>query len=205
MIVALSIGAILAVGPALSRAAEVLSGRLGIGDAIGGAVFLGIVTSLSGTVVSVSAAARGDAPLALSDAMGGIAAQTAFLAVADFLHRRANLEHDSASVVNLFQLALLGLLLSLVMLAMAGGGFETWRVHPVSVILPVAWIVGTLIARQTGKTAPWKARITGGEEQHRDGVGATSQARGWALSTRFALLASIVGPRGWGSRCTPPS
>ena len=49
----------------------------------------------------LSAAWKGHAGLAVSNAFGGIATQTACLAIADIVYRRANLEHAAASVDNL--------------------------------------------------------------------------------------------------------
>jgi cation:H+ antiporter len=78
-----------------------------------GGVLLGATTSLSGTVTSVATAAQGHSEFAVSNAVGGIAAQTAFLAIADILYRRANLEHAAASLTNLTQSGTLILLLSI--------------------------------------------------------------------------------------------
>jgi cation:H+ antiporter len=64
-------------------------------------VLVGAVTSLPGLVTSVVGAADGDASFAVSNSLGGIAAQTSFLALADLTYRRANLEHAAASLPNL--------------------------------------------------------------------------------------------------------
>lgn len=88
-------------GVALTRRADMLADRTGLGEAVAGAVFLGVTTSLSGTVTSITAAAQGATSLSISNALGGIAAQTAFLAIADITYRRANLEHAAAELTNL--------------------------------------------------------------------------------------------------------
>ena len=65
----------------------------------------------AGTIVSITAALDGHASLAFSNSIGGIAVQTAFLAVADVTYRKANLEHAAAELANIFQaLVLIGLL-----------------------------------------------------------------------------------------------
>ena len=191
-----SVIAIALAGPRLSLSAQRLADLLGVHHAVGGAVFLGLTTSLSGTVVSVSAAVRGDASLALSNGLGGIAAQTAFLAVADFFHRR-NLEHDSASVANLFQLGLLMLLLSLVMWALAAPGISVWRLHPVSLLLPVVWVAGTVLAGRIGRSAPWVAGgATAGVESDRSTRRASRRrrgdARGWPGTVLWFLASASV-------------
>ncbi|MDA1072619.1 MAG: hypothetical protein O2825_14665 [Proteobacteria bacterium] len=93
--------AIALAGVALTYRADVVADRTGLGEAMVGAVLLGITTSLSGTVTSVTAALDGNTAMAISNAVGGIAAQTAFLAVADLFYRKANLEHAAADETNL--------------------------------------------------------------------------------------------------------
>ena len=53
----------------------------------------------------------------MSNALGGIAVQTFFLAIADMVYRRANLEHAAASAPNMMQNGLLIGLLALLLLA----------------------------------------------------------------------------------------
>ena len=127
---ALIIGAF---GTRLAGVAEVLARDTGLGQAVFGAVFLGGATSLPGIVTSVVAAASGHASLAVSDAVGGIAAQTVFLAVADTAYRKANLEHAAANVANLMQGALLVTLLGIPLLGLAT---RTW---PSSASTPSPW------------------------------------------------------------------
>ena len=68
-------------GVKMAKISDRLADRTGLGEAVMGAVFLGGSTSLSGIVTSVTAAAGGHAELAVSNAVGGIAAQTTFLAI----------------------------------------------------------------------------------------------------------------------------
>ncbi|HRX85407.1 MAG TPA: sodium:calcium antiporter, partial [Phycisphaerae bacterium] len=123
------------VGTRLARIADALADATGWGEAFFGAVFLGASTSLPGVVTSVTAAWEGHAALAFSNALGGIAAQTVFLAVADMFYRKANLEHAAASVPNMMQGALLIVLLMAVLLLMSAPAVTVWSVHPGSVAL----------------------------------------------------------------------
>lgn len=66
--------------------ADIIADRTALGEAMVGGLILGGATSLSGVVVSVTGAYSGDASFAFSNAVGGIAAQTLFLAIADLLH-----------------------------------------------------------------------------------------------------------------------
>ena len=68
---------------------------------------MGSSTSLSGIVTTINAASQSYVELAISNAVGGIAAQTAFLAIANIFYRKANLEHAAASIANIIQGTLL--------------------------------------------------------------------------------------------------
>ena len=94
-------------GSKMAAIADVLADRTGLGEALIGAVLLGAGTSISGIVTSITTAASGAPELAVSNAMGGIAAQTMFLALADIFYRKVNLEHAGASTVNLGQATVL--------------------------------------------------------------------------------------------------
>lgn len=100
-------------GTRITRVVDQLADRTGLGEATAGAVLLGAATSLSGSVLSVTAAYRGHSELAVSNALGGIAVQTFFLAIADMVYRRANLEHAAASAPNMMQNGLLIRLLAI--------------------------------------------------------------------------------------------
>ncbi|MHA7776260.1 hypothetical protein [Roseibium sp. M-1] len=122
-------GVILICGIRLTGQADRIADRTGLGEALVGGVLLGAATSLSGTVVSVTASLDVRPSLAFSNAVGGIAAQTAFLAFVDVLYRRANLEHVAADLASLFQCALLMLLLVIPLIAFTTPEVTLWQVH----------------------------------------------------------------------------
>jgi len=64
------------------------------------ALLLGAATSLPGVVTTAVGASAGDGGFAVSNALGGIAVQTAFITVADLSLGRVNLEHNAASLPN---------------------------------------------------------------------------------------------------------
>ncbi len=144
-------------GTWLTGLADRLADRTGLGEAVTGGLLLGAATSLSGTVVSISAALDGRASLAFSNAVGGIAAQTAFLALADLVYRRANLEHVAAELANVFQAALLCLMLSLALLAVTGPEMAILSIHPVSLALPVVYVLGVRATQRTRQNPMWRS------------------------------------------------
>ena len=74
-------------GVRMTHVARELASQTGIGEALMGTLFIGASTSLSGIIASVTAASYGHAELAVSNGLGGIAAQTVFLAVADMFYQ----------------------------------------------------------------------------------------------------------------------
>lgn len=184
-------------GVRLTRLADRLADRTGLGEAIIGALLLGMVTSLSGVVVSVTAAAEGRASLAFSNGVGGIAAQTAFLAVADLAYRRINLEHASAEVTSLFQAALLALMISLPFIAFATGEVTILGLHPVSLALFAVYLVGARSMSDVRAAPMWRPVRTG--ETRKDLPEGAEPRHGdiWRLGLEFLLLAAMVGGAGW--------
>jgi len=136
-------------GIRMTKCARDLAHDTGLGEAFMGALFIGASTSLSGITTSVTAAAAGHAGLAVSNGLGGIAAQTTFLAVADIVYRRANLEHAAASAENLFMSAFLLTLLGIHALAFALPELSVFSIHPASLVLLLGYIFGVRLLAQT--------------------------------------------------------
>ena len=155
--------AVLVIGLAgirLTRTADRLADISGLGEALFGAVLLGGMTSLPGIVTSVWTAYEGYPQLSVSNAIGGIAAQTMFLAIADMAYPKANLEHAAASVENLVQAALLMTLLAIPLLAMAGPEFDWFGIHPASLILFCAYLFGLRLIAKARAAPLWKPHQT---------------------------------------------
>ena len=147
-------------GTYLTKAADQLADLTGWGEALFGAIFLGGITSLPGIVTSVVAALNGHPELAVSNAIGGIAAQTLFLSIADITYRKTNLEHAAASFTNLMQGVLLIGLLAFVIIGMSGPEFEVFRVHPFSILLIIGYVVGSKLISRAKDKPMWSPRIT---------------------------------------------
>lgn len=184
-------------GVVMTGLADRIADRTGLGEAIIGGALLGASTSLSGTVTSVSAAFAEHPSLAVSNGIGGIAVQTVFLAVADIGYRRANLEHAAASATNLTQASLLVVMLSLVLIAVYLPAFALAGVHPISLVLLIAYGFGLYLAAGIKDSPMWVPFRTA--DTRRDVQEARSM-RGPAtagLFLRFLALALTVGFAGW--------
>jgi len=190
--------AIIAVGGTLmTRVADILADRTGLGEALVGGVILGVSTSLSGTVTSITAALDGQASLAVANGVGGIAAQTLFLAVADLTYRRANLEHAAASAINLLQAALLLLMLALPLAAATMPAISMFAVHPVTPVLVAVYIGGLRLADSVRAQPMWMPRRTAelrtDEPEARSFTGPSTRG----LVAGYALLLAVLSLAGW--------
>jgi cation:H+ antiporter len=185
------------VGTWLTRLADRLADRTGLGEAFVGAVFLGGATSLPGITASVTAAAQGLGTLALSNALGGIAAQTVFLAIADLFHRRVNLEHAAASLPNMMQTSLLIVLLAVVTAGISGPAYTVFGVHPVTPVLFVVYLAGQRMIRNAAGAATWRAVRTPETQPDVPQPSEPGEPSVAGLWTRFAVAAAAVVAAGW--------
>lgn len=192
----LTTGVIALIGPRLTETAEHVASETGWGQAVVGAVAIGISTSLAGSIVSIYAAAEGRASLAISNSIGGIAAQTAFLAVADLTYRHSNLEHAAASLENLAQGTLLIVLLSLPVLAAAEPGWQVFAVHPVSIAMLAAYGLGLTVVRAIRIHPMWKALRTR-ETQREPQADVHHRATLRSRIRRLLMLVSVLGIAGY--------
>lgn len=184
------------VGTHLAYLADRLADRTGVGEAVAGALFLGASTSLSGLTTSVTAAAGGHPELALGNAIGGIAAQTAFLAIADLAYRGANLEHAAASVANILQAALLVVLLSVPLLASSAPAVTVLGVNPATPLMIGLYLYGLRLVSGSRHQPMWRPRRTAEtrEDVPEQVPGERSAA---ALGLRFLVLALLMAVAGW--------
>ncbi|NNC58718.1 MAG: sodium:calcium antiporter [Erythrobacter sp.] len=184
------------IGTRMAKIADTLADRTGLGEALIGAVLLGAGTSISGIVTSISTAANGAPELAVSNALGGIAAQTMFLAIADVSYRKVNLEHAGASAINLVQATVLIILVVLPIMAYAAPSVAFFGVHPISPVLVGVYLVGLHNAHGVKRHPMWQPRQTPHTRSEQDDE--ESDARSTPLLTGlFAATVAIVGFAGW--------
>lgn len=142
-------------GVQMTRLADRLADQTRLGEALIGGILLGMSTSLSGTVTSITAAYDGYASLAVSNAIGGIAVQTTFLVIADLTFRKVNLEHAAADPGNMLQAALLILLLGVALAAYLTPPVSLWSVHPATVVLIAVYAFGVRLSIDLRRWPMW--------------------------------------------------
>lgn len=166
---------------------DTLADRTGWGEALFGALFFGATTSLSGIVITAVAAAVDNPTLAYSNAIGGIAAQTVAIAVADLFYRRGNLEHAAASLSNILFGCLLIALLTLVVLAAYVPPVTVAAIHPMSVVLVGMYVGGLVLIRRTSDRPMWEA-VQGIVNALPETVTAIAAVRRGALTLAIAAI-----------------
>jgi cation:H+ antiporter len=185
-------------GVLMTHIARLLAAQTGMGEALMGAVFIGASTSLSGIITSMTAAAAGHAEMAVSNALGGIAAQTAFLAIADLFYRKANLEHAAASAENLMMSAFLLTLLAILLLSFTVPTYSIAAIHPGSVLLIIGYLFGVRVLAKTHKMPMWIPVMTRDTRQEKAASGARHRVQltspHWLT---FLIYSAIVGVAGW--------
>lgn len=184
-------------GIQMTKTARDLAHETGMGEVLMGALFIGASTSLSGITTSITAAMSGYAELAVSNSLGGIAAQTAFLAIADIAYRRANLEHAAASAENLFMTTLLMTLLSIHLMGIAVPNLSIWVIHPATLLLIAVYLLGIHLLSRTHKMPMWLPRKTHDTpiEEHKSRKRMSKDLAG--LWGRFIIYSIIVASAGW--------
>jgi len=189
---------ILLAGKQMTGLADRIADRTGLGEAIIGGVLLGAATSISGTIVSLTTALDGRASMAFSNGIGGIAAQTAFLAIADIAYRKANLEHAAADLANVFQCGLLLLLLSIPLAAYVTPEIALFAIHPASLILLAAYVAGVIATSRLQENPMWKPVDTAETRGDTPDEGDEPDKPATGLIVTFLGLMVIMGTAGWG-------
>ena len=152
-------------GIRMTYLARDISAATGMGEAFTGAIFIGAATSLSGIMASATAAWNGEASLAVSNSLGGIAAQTLFLVLGDLLYRKANLEFAAASVENLMMSVQLMLLLCILLIAFNLPQASLLAIHPASLLLVLVYLFTVKLLIDTHQKSMWLPLPRSGSER----------------------------------------
>lgn len=181
-------------GTRLSRYADAIAERTGVGKAFVGALLLGGITSLPEAATTVTAAALGSAALAVNNIFGGVAMQVAILAAADAVVPGHALTARIRKPSVLLQAALLILVLAL---AAAGIAVGEWSIFGVGVwstaILGVA-ILAFFLIHQHKSRETWEPEASPRDaEGEEEGDTRAEESAGERSTGRLVLLTSAAG------------
>src|SRR4051812_31115185 len=153
----------------LAGTVDTLDGRFGWGDDVGGAVILGIVTSLPELAIVVSAAAGGDLELATGNILGGIAIQTVVLVLLD-MRSPSDQPLSSAAgsmVLALEALTVIGVVTFAVMGSQLHSDVNLGGLSPVSAVIVATWLGGLAAVRHVQSNPRWSVQATPAAEPGR--------------------------------------
>ena len=144
-------------GVQLSNTTDVIDSRFGLGEALGGLIFLAIATNLPEIAIVVSAALAHNLGIAIGNILGGIAIQTVVLVVLDGfgLRRKAGLTYEAASL----QLVLEGVLvISVLVISIMGTQLPKSvifvRLAPGDLLIAGLWLVGLWLINKARTDLP---------------------------------------------------
>lgn len=167
-------GAVWWAGIELSNMTDVLSERLGLGQALGGTVLLAIATNLPEIAITASAAWSGDLSVAVGNILGGIAIQTVVLVVLDVFGTRGGppLTYRAASLSLVLEgTTVIGVLVVAVMATQLPADLIAGRVTPGALLIAALWIIGLGLVQRAGRGLPW-------HDDQGDAPGAQEEAKG---------------------------
>jgi cation:H+ antiporter len=186
-------------GVRLSSTTDVLSSRLGLGEALGGLIMLAIVTNLPEIAITASAALSDELGVAVGNILGGVAIQTVVLVALDAfgVGGRDPLTYRAASLVLVLEATLVIAVLTVaVMGSQMPRSLIVWRLGPEGLLIAVLWVVGLLLLNRARAGLPWQAEgdAPGGQEKPHGHSKAKKdkEAKSKGISTERAALVFCV-------------
>lgn len=190
-------------GIRLADSTDVLSTRLGLGEAFGGLILLAVATNLPEIAITVTAALAHDLGIAIGNILGGIAIQTVVLVLLDaFGVPSMPLTNRAASLV----LALEGaLVIAVLVIAIMGSRMSPsaiyGRVTPAGLGILACWIVGLWLIGKARRGLPWHEQGNppdgqevprGHAERHKESLASARGSSTRMVSGEFALAAVVT-------------
>jgi cation:H+ antiporter len=183
----------------LAHTTDVIDAKYKLGSAFGGILILGIVTSLPEIAVVITAALQKHYGIIIGTLLGGIAIQTAVIAIFDFKSGAERALSYSAASLTLVLEACFVVLVTVASLM----AIKTPVVIPhtaislASVLIVVLWLVGLWVVFQARKGLPWKveaiAGMPGREHEERMDVIDHPALKTASMPKVFGLLAVASG------------
>jgi cation:H+ antiporter len=141
-------------GTKISFSIDVISKHFGIEEAMGGMIFLAIVTNLPEIAITCVAAYKGHMEIAASNILGGIAIQTVVLAVIDVfgVGKSAPLTYRASSVELIIEGVVLIFILALVLMGkFISPDLIFFHITPTEVLILSVWLFGIFILSKKDK------------------------------------------------------
>src|SRR3954468_8545299 len=184
----------------VSKTTDVLSSRFKLGEALGGAILLAVVTNLPEIAITASGALRNHLDIATGNILGGIAIQTVVLVFLDFvaMGKRAPLIGHAASLDLVLEAVLVIVMLAITVAAHQLPDSLVWHgMTPDSLIICGAWVAGLYLIGKARGSLPWQGHgdAPGGQRrrtqaQKKEKGAAARSSTTWAIV--IFLLAALA-------------
>src|SRR6476646_7262181 len=176
----------------VSKTTDVLSGRFGLGGALGGAILLAIVTNLPEIAITASGALRNQLGVATGNILGGIAIQTVVLVILDAfaIGKRAPFIGHAAALDLVLEAVFVIVMLTLVVMGHQLPETLVWHgITPDGVIICGAWVVGLYLISKARGNLPWRNKGDApGGQPHRTEAQKKEKAKGQEARTAWATI-----------------
>src|SRR6476646_1769953 len=190
-------------GVYVSKTTDVLSGRFGLGEALGGAILLAIVTNLPEIAITASGAMRNQLDIATGNILGGIGINTDMLVLLDAfgLGKKAPLTSHAASLDLVLEAVLVIVMLTIVVIGHQLPESLIWRgITPDEILICGAWIAGLSLIGKARAALPWQSHgeAPGGQRrrtirQKRERADAKNSSTAWAVIVfLIAAIATLI-------------
>jgi cation:H+ antiporter len=176
----------------VTRLAEPLTQRFGLGEAFVGMLLLGGITSLPEVATVGSSAYRGDAALAVNNVFGSIAINLLLLACADLVLGRRALTSTAASASTLLQGVLSILLLAVAATAVVVGDVTVFGVGVWSAVLLAGCIFAFAVSSGYAERAPWSVPEASGSRAESPPQADNAEMSTVVLCATLGVLAAVV-------------
>lgn len=196
--------AIWVAGVQLSNTTDILSRRLGLGQALGGVILLAIATNLPEIAITASAAASNNIGVAVGNILGGIGIQTLVLVAIDAfgMREKVSLTYKAASLTLVIEgLLVVAVLIIAIMGTQLPASLVAFRVGPDALAIALVWGVGVWLIGRANKGLPWHDSSGDapdtqaqpkGHSQARAEQQATDKGQSTACTTLVFLIAAAV-------------
>jgi cation:H+ antiporter len=143
----------------LTRTTDAIDAKYKLGSAFGGLLILGIVTSLPEIAVAITAALQKNYSIIIGTLIGGIAIQTAIIAIFDFKSgNKRSLSFSAASLTLVLESSFVVLVtVASLMAIQTPATIPNTSVSLTSVLIVILWLVGLWIVFKARAGLPWKA------------------------------------------------
>ncbi len=185
-------------GILLSSSTDALDVRLGLGEALGGAILLAVATNLPEIAITASAALAHDLGIAIGNILGGIAIQTVVLVLLDVaMGPESALTTRAASLLLVLEGLLVIVVLAItVMGAQLPSSHPLGRVEPAALLIALTWLAGVWLISRARRGLPWhdvSGTAPGAQEKPRGhSKAATAKKMGLARAATLFILGATV-------------